>query len=92
MAMMIVTYRVMPADGEVEISKLLEVAEENIKSYDKSVVIRSVSEEPVGFGLIAAKVSFSVDEAMGSEELENKLMELPEIGEVTVLEMSRGLG
>jgi len=92
MAMMIITYRVMPADGEVEISKLMEVAENTVKAYNETVVIRSKEEAPVGFGLVAAKINFSVDEKYGSEDLENALMELPEVGEVTVLEMSRAMG
>ena len=92
MAMMIITYRVMPADGEVEISKLMEVAEKTVKAYNNTVVIRSSEEAPVGFGLIAAKINFSVNEKYGSEDLENALMELPEVGEVTVLEMSRAMG
>lgn len=92
MAMMIVTYRVMPEDGEVEYSQLEKVTKKTIESYDKTAKINSMSEHNVGFGLKAVRVNFSVDEAKGSEALEEKLKELEEVGDVVVESMSRAMG
>jgi len=92
MAMMIVTYRVMPEDGEVEYSKLEEVTKSMIEGYHDTAKIMELEEHEVGFGLKAVKVKFSVDENQGSEALENKLSELEEVGDVIVEAMSRAMG
>ncbi len=92
MAMMIITYRVMPEDGEVEYSQLEKVAKECILKYDSSVKINSVVEHEVGFGLKAVKINFSVDENKGSEPLEELLKELEEVGDVIIESMSRAMG
>lgn len=90
--MMIVTYRVMPEDGEVEYSQLEKVTKETVLAYDESVKINSVEEHEVGFGLKAVKINLSVNENCGSEALEEQLKELEEIGDVIVEAMSRALG
>lgn len=90
--MMIVTYRVMPEDGEVEYSKLEEVTKQTIENYHETSKILNVEEHEVGFGLKAVKVKFQVDENQGSEKLENQLTALEEVGDVIVEEMSRAMG
>lgn len=89
MADMIVEYRVMPEDGEVEFSKLEEVVKGAVQSYKEDVQILETNEEPVGFGLKAVKIKFQMDENHGSEELENSIADLPEVGEITVTLMDR---
>ena len=83
---MIVVYKVMPEDGEIEFSALESATKAGVAAYDESVEVLETSSENVGFGLQACKIRFRIDENKGSEELENKLKELPEIGDV-VLEM-----
>ena len=90
--MMIVTYRVMPEDGEVEYSKLEEVTKKTVEEYHETVKVAEIEEHNVGFGLKAVKIKFSVDENQGSEALENKLSELEEVGDVIVESMSRAMG
>ena len=90
--MMIVTYRVMPEDGEVEYSKLEKATRKTIEKYHKTAKIMEINEHNVGFGLKAVKVKFSVDESMGSENLENQLRECKEVGDVVVEAMSRAMG
>lgn len=86
---MIVEYRVMPEDGEIEYSDLEQKTRETVDSYDEKLEVLEVKEDPVGFGLKAVRIKFQMDEKLGSEELENKLAELPEVGEVTVTLMDR---
>ncbi len=92
MAMIILTYRIMPESGEIEYSELEKVSRETIEGYDSSVKIKSVEEYNVGFGLKAVKVYFSMDEKKGSDELEEKLRSLEQVGEVVIESMSRALG
>jgi len=89
MADMIVEYRIMPEDGEIEYSKLEEVAKTTIENYDDTVNVLETKSHDVGFGLQAVKIKFQVDEKKGSEELEEKLKSCPEIGDVIVELMDR---
>lgn len=89
---MIITYRVMPKDGEVEYSQLEEVTKKTVENYDETVSITSVEEHEIGFGLKAVKINFSVEESKGSENLENELKELPEVADVQIESMSRAMG
>lgn len=84
---MIVVYRVMPEDGEVEYSKLEEVTKNTVLEYGAE--IKEVNEHDVGFGLKAVKIKFQVDENKGSEALEEQLKELAEVGDVAVELMDR---
>lgn len=92
MARMIITYRVMPKDGEVEYSQLKEVTEKTVKEYDETVTISSIDEHDVGFGIKAVKINFSVEESKGSENLENELKNLNEVADVQIEAMSRAMG
>lgn len=92
MAMMIMTYRVMPEDGEVEYSQLEEVTKSTLTNFDKTVKINRTEERNVGFGLKAVIINFSVDEKYGSEAIEEKLKEQEAIGDVIIESMSRAMG
>jgi len=89
MANMIVQYRVMPKDGDVEITALTKVTEEKVKAYSETVKILEIGIAQVGFGLEACRVKFQVDENCGSETLENQLIELEEVADVNVELMDR---
>lgn len=79
----------MPEDGEVEYSDLEKVTKSTVEGYHKSVKVKTVSSADVGFGLKAVKIKFQIDENCGSEDLEEKLKELSEVGDVTVELMDR---
>ena len=89
MADMIVEFRIMPEDGEVEYSLVENSAKELIENYDDSVQVRSVEADPVGFGLKAAKIEIQIDETCGTDDLEEKLSELENVGEVSITKMDR---
>ncbi len=89
MADMIVVYRVMPDDGEIEYSILEKLVKETIENFNDSVKIKEINSHDVGFGLQAVKVKFQIDEKYGSEELEEKLKEIPEVGDVIIELMDR---
>lgn len=89
MANMMIVYRVMPEDGEVEYAQLEKVTKDTVSGYNDSVEVENVESVGVGFGLQAVKIKFQIDENCGSEELEEKLKELPEVGDVNVELMDR---
>jgi len=89
MADMIVQYRVMPEDGEVEYQTLENVTKEIVSAYNETVKILEIGAVGVGFGLQACTVKFQLDENCGSEPLENQLIELAEVGDVNVELMDR---
>ena len=89
MADMIIGFRVMPEDGEVEYSELESSVKDVIENYHDSVKIKELGAEGVGFGLQAVACDIQIDENCGSEELENKLADLPLSGEVTITKMDR---
>lgn len=89
MADMIIVYRVMPEDGEIEYAQLEEVVEKTVADYDSTVKVLETKSINVGFGLQAVSIKFQLDEKLGSEELENKLKELPEVGDVVLELMDR---
>ena len=92
MAHMILTYEVRPEDGEVEYSKLEEVTKKTIENFDSSVNIKSVQEKPMGFGLKAVEINFSVDEKYGTDAIEEALLANQEVGDTVCINMSRALG
>lgn len=89
MADMMIVYRVMPEDGDIEYTELESVTKSTVESYHKSVKVKDVSAVSVGFGLQAVKIKFTIDENCGSESLEEKLKELEQVGDVTVELMDR---
>ncbi len=89
MADMIVVYRIMPEDGEVEYSDLENVSKDIVESYHESVKVLEVGPQDVGFGLQAVKIKFQIDENCGSEDLENLLKENDIVGDVIIELMDR---
>jgi len=89
MADMIVEYRIMPKNGEVEYEELEKVVKETVSNYDDELEIRFIESRNVGFGLKALIINFKVNENKGSEDLENQLNELDLVGDVIVELMDR---
>lgn len=86
---MVVEFRVMPEDGEVEYSDLEASVKETVENYSETVKAVEVREDPVGFGLKAVRIKFQIDENLGTEELENQLSDLSMVGEVNITLMDR---
>lgn len=89
MAKMMMIYKVMPENSEIDYSQLEGTTKNIVQNYDETVSIVETKKENVGFGLQAVKIKFSVDENKGSDELEEKLKADPAIGDVVVESMDR---
>ncbi len=85
MAQVIVTFKVMPNETEVDLDKL----EKEIK---QAVNPERIGREPIAFGLVALNVTKLVEDAGGQlDAIENKLHEIEGIGGVEVTEITRTL-
>jgi len=91
MAMVIVTLKIMPEDPELSLEDLKTKAEEIITNFEGKV--QTTKEEPVGFGLKAIVLSFSVDESKGSPDpIAEKIEALEGVKSAQVTMVSRALG
>ncbi len=90
MAQAIVTIKVMPNSPEVDLIKLEEACKSIIAEFDTEV--GKLEREPVAFGLIALNLTFVIDEAKGTEELEGKLTEIEAVQSAKVIDYRRALG
>lgn len=85
MAEVVVTFKVLPKDIDVNLDKL----ENEIKNVIKP---ERIEREPIAFGLVALKVIKIMPDSSGVlEETENKLKSIIDVGEVEVVELGRSL-
>lgn len=91
MAMLILTFKIMPTSPEIDLEKLTEQVKETITSFKGN--IKETLLEPVAFGLKAILAKFSFDEANGSTDaLEDALTALEEVMNVETVAISRAMG
>ena len=85
MAEVIVTFKVMPKDVEVNLDNL----EKRIKNL---IQPQRISREPIAFGLVALNVTKLIPDASGElENIENRIKSIEEVGEIEVIEITRSL-
>ena len=92
MSQVVVTIKLMPENPEVDLDDIKKEVENKVKSFIKEGEIR-FEEDPIGFGLVALKVLFAMDE--GNEELdklEEDLGNLEGVNSAEVIDMRRGIG
>ncbi len=78
-----VTIRLMPESPEVDLDRLEAAIKERVK-------VHSISREPIAFGLEALRVVAVVqDAAGGTDPLEQELANLPGVGNVQVINLTR---
>lgn len=83
MADVAVTIRLMPEGSDVDLASLESEVRRRIK-------VHSVAREPIAFGLSALRVVTTVEDAEGgTESLEKALAEMPGVGNVQVLSVTR---
>lgn len=83
MAEVAVTLKLMPESAEVDLAKLEAAVKECAK-------VHSISREPIAFGLEALRVVAVVEDAAGgTEPLEKELANLPGVGNVQVVGLTR---
>lgn len=86
MADVIVTFKVMPKDTDVNL--------ENLENKIKNLISpQRIERHPVAFGIVAIHVTKLVPDEGGGlvDKLEEQLKSINEVGEVEVIEVSRSL-
>lgn len=76
-----VTIKVFPENPE----KLEDVKE----AVKKIVKVVRIGEEPIGFGLVAAIITFVMEDAGGVDEIEEKIGAIPEVSQIQVVGVDR---
>ena len=91
MAYVIVTLKIMPEGVDVSLTDLETSSKTLIEKYGGRM--QRVEKEPIGFGLVALKMTFSMDENKGSTDaLEDQLKEITGVMNVEVINVGRALG
>ena len=91
MANVIITLKIMPDSPDVNLEKLEEDVQHMIKEFAGD--IGKSEKEPVGFGLTALKIIFVMSEDLGStDDLEEKIKELKDVGNAEVIDVRRAVG
>ena len=91
MADIVVTLKIMPTSPEVDLEKVKEEAEVEIKEFGGELGKHEI--EPVAFGIQSLNLFFVMDESLGStEELEENLKKIKGVESVVVSDVRRALG
>jgi elongation factor 1-beta len=92
MAMAVVTMKIMPESPSVDFAKLEVKAKKVIAAFAGEGETRVVL-EPIAFGLKAMKITFVMDESLGSPDvLEDKIMALPGVNSFEISDVRRAVG
>jgi elongation factor 1-beta len=92
MANVIITLKIMPESPEIDINSIEGEAKKEIAGFAGNTETKT-EQEPIAFGLKALKIIFVMDENKGStEELENKIKEIPGVNSVEVVDVRRAIG
>ncbi len=92
MANAIVTIKIMPENPEVDLGGVEEKAKKHIEEYAGKGDTKTEI-EPIAFGLKALKITFIMDENLGSpDELEEKLSGLEGVNSAETIDVRRAVG
>ena len=92
MAQVVVTFRIMPQNIDVDFSQLEVKAKKEIINFCNSKEFKTQI-EPIAFGLKALNIIFVMDESKGStEKLEHKISQIEGIESVEVTDVRRAIG
>lgn len=87
----IITLKIMPESPETDLDKIKEEATQVISEFGGEV--GKEEKEPVAFGLVAVKLIYTADEALGgTDEVEEKVAALEGVNSAEVVDVRRALG
>ena len=92
MAQVVITLRIMPQNPDIDLSKIEAEAKNEIILFCNSKEFKTQI-EPIAFGLKALDILFVMDEGKGgTEELENKIIQIDGVESVEVTDVRRAIG
>jgi elongation factor 1-beta len=93
MAKAIVTVKIMPEDPEVNLQAVQDTASEKIDAFVGESGEKRYEIEPIAFGLKALKITFVMDEKIGTTDpLEQELASIDGVNSVDVIDVRRAIG
>jgi elongation factor 1-beta len=93
MAMAVVTLKIMPESPDVDLEKVQEQAIEKIDTFTGESGEKRFAIEPIAFGLKALKITFVMNEKIGSTEpMELDIARIDGVNSVEVVDVRRAIG
>lgn len=93
MAKAVVTLKIMPLDPSVDLKAIEHKASLKIDHFTKEPGEKRYEIEPIAFGLKALKITFVMDEKIGSTDaLEQDIGKLDGVNSVEVIDVRRAIG
>ncbi len=93
MAKAIVTIKIMPESPDEDLQAISTAAQEKINKFAGENGEKRIEIEPVAFGLKAVKITFVMDEQIGSTDpLENDMSTIAGVNSVDVVDVRRAIG
>jgi translation elongation factor aEF-1 beta len=93
MADVVVTIKVMPKNPDVDLGSLEGKVKEKIKEFTKEDSQTKTEIEPVAFGLKVLKITFVMDESLGSpDSLAESVSEFEDVASADIIDVRRALG
>ena len=89
---MFLTVKIMPESPEVNLDEIKEKAKVVAKQFNVTFLEDKTEIEPVAFGLKALKLTFYMDESIGSESITNELGTIENVNSAEVCDMRRAVG
>ena len=89
MADMIVEFKIMPEDSDVDIKVLEEEVKKISLDYDSKLQVRKSGTVDMSFGIKAVVIEVRFDENLGSSNLEDNLNDCDKVSSIEVLKMDR---
>lgn len=87
---LIVVFKIMPEDAEVDTKQLGQAALDTVKKIQPDAKVQNVEFKPVAFGLKSVNVTVLMnDGAGGPDAIEEAFNALPGVGSASVAEMGR---
>jgi elongation factor 1-beta len=93
MAKAVVTIKLMPESPDVDLKKIEHVASSKIDHFTGETGEKRYVVEPIAFGLKALKITFVMDEKIGStDSLEQAILEIDGVQSAEVVDVRRAIG
>jgi len=92
MAQVVVTIKIMPESPEVDLVSMQNDAETKIKEFSQTDEVKTEI-EPIAFGLKAIKITFVMEESIGSTDpLEEDIKNISGVNSVETVDVRRAIG
>lgn len=91
MARVLVVIKLMPESADVDLKEIQEKVREEVEVFGG--YLGNIEEEPIAFGLVALKITFSIDEQNSNlDPLEEKLRSIEGVVSAEVIDVRRAIG